>query len=60
MIFLTEVTRILHMPDVRERLDVFDVDVDVIGGSPCDLGKRMKAGYAKWAALFPGQVAKAR
>lgn len=48
------------MPDVRERLDVFDVDVDVIGGSPCDLGKRMKAGYAKWAALFPGQVAKAR
>lgn len=58
MIFLTEVTRILHMPDVRERLDVFDVDV--IGGSPGDLGKRMKAGYAKWAALFPGQVAKAR
>jgi hypothetical protein len=29
---------------------------DVVAGSPNDLAKRMKAGYAKWAALFPNQV----
>ena len=29
---------------------------EVVAGSPNDLAKRMKAGYAKWAALFPNQV----
>ena len=52
----TEVTRILKTPDVRERLDVFGADV--IAGSPEDLARRMKSGYAKWAALFPDQAAK--
>lgn len=53
-----EVTRILQMPDVRARLDLFGADV--IGGSPGDLAKRMKSGYAKWAALFPDEAGKAR
>ncbi len=53
-----EVTRILRTPDVRERLDLFGADV--IGGSPDDLAKRMKSGYAKWAALFPDEARKAR
>jgi tripartite-type tricarboxylate transporter receptor subunit TctC len=53
-----EVTRILKMPDVRDRLDLFGADV--IGGSPDDLAKRMKSGYAKWAALFPAEAAKSR
>ena len=54
----TEISRILQMPDVRERLDVFGADV--IAGSPEDLARRMKSGYAKWAALFPDQAAQAR
>ena len=53
-----EVTRILKTPDVRERLDLFGADV--IGGSPDDLAKRMKSGYAKWAALFPAEAGKSR
>jgi tripartite-type tricarboxylate transporter receptor subunit TctC len=53
-----EVTRILNMPDVRTRLDAFGADV--IGGPPDDLAKRMKSGYAKWAALFPDEAGKAR
>jgi tripartite-type tricarboxylate transporter receptor subunit TctC len=54
----TEVTRILQMPDVRERLDLFGADV--IGGSPDALAKRMKSGYAKWSGLFPDEAGKAR
>jgi tripartite-type tricarboxylate transporter receptor subunit TctC len=53
-----EVTRILNMPEVRERLDLFGADV--IGGSPDDLAKRMKSGYAKWGALFPAEAGKSR
>ena len=53
-----EVTRILQMPDVRERLDLFGADV--IGGSPDALAKRMKSGYAKWSGLFPDEAGKAR
>jgi tripartite-type tricarboxylate transporter receptor subunit TctC len=53
-----EVTRILKMPDVRDRLDLFGADV--IGGGPDDLSKRMKAGYAKWSGLFPAEAAKSR
>jgi tripartite-type tricarboxylate transporter receptor subunit TctC len=51
-----EISRILRMPDVKEKLDSFGADV--VAGSPNDLAKRMKAGYAKWAALFPNQVRK--
>ena len=49
-----EISRILRLPDVKEKLDAFGADV--VAGSPGDLAKRMKAGYAKWAALFPNQV----
>ena len=54
----SEVTRILNLPDVRERLDLFGADV--IGGSPEDLAKRMKSGYVKWAGVFPNEAGKAR
>jgi tripartite-type tricarboxylate transporter receptor subunit TctC len=54
----TEVTRILKTPEVRERLDLFGADV--IAGSPEDLARRMKSGYAKWAALFPMEAGKSR
>jgi hypothetical protein len=40
----------------QARLDSFGADV--VAGSPNDLAKRMKAGYAKWAALFPNQARK--
>ncbi|MDB5926685.1 MAG: Tricarboxylate transport protein TctC [Betaproteobacteria bacterium] len=49
-----EISRILRTQDVRERLDTFGADV--IAGSPADLAKRMKTGYAKWAALFPNEA----
>jgi tripartite-type tricarboxylate transporter receptor subunit TctC len=52
-----EISRILRTQDVRERLDTFGADV--IAGTPGDLAKRMKTGYAKWGALFPDEAKKA-
>jgi tripartite-type tricarboxylate transporter receptor subunit TctC len=49
-----EISGILRTQEVRERLDTFGADV--IAGSPADLAKRMKTGYAKWAALFPNEA----
>jgi tripartite-type tricarboxylate transporter receptor subunit TctC len=49
-----EINRNLKTQDMRDRLDTFGADV--IAGSPDDLAKRMKTGYAKWAALFPDEA----
>lgn len=45
-----EINKILEMPDVRERL--LSQAMYPLGGTPADLGARMKRDYDKWGVLI--------